>query len=70
MSMFISRRHAENTAASLRETAQQERQAAAENARNRDRFGASISAGNVLVLEARARLADEAAGLLGDPGER
>lgn len=67
---FISRQHAQNTAASLREAAEQERQRAAGNTRSGDRFGASISANNALTAEAQAKLADQAAELLGDPEGR
>jgi hypothetical protein len=68
--MFISRRHAENTAASLRDTAKEERKNATGLLGKGDVFGSFISRNNASTAEAKARLADEAAGLLGDPGER
>jgi hypothetical protein len=68
--MFISRQHAENMAASLRETADRNRERAAENTRNGDVLGAFICDGNARNADAYAMLADEAAGLLGDPGGR
>lgn len=70
MSMFNSRKHAENTAADLRDRADRNRERAAENARNGDLHGESICKSNAVTLEAHAKLADKAARLLGDPEGR
>ena len=65
MSIFRSREHAENTAAWHRDQADANREAAASNRAKGDTFGAFIAEGNVRVQEARAKLADQAAELLG-----
>lgn len=65
---FNSRRHAENTAASLRDTAKEERKNATELLGKGDVFGSFISRNNASTAEARARLADQAAELLGEDG--
>lgn len=61
---YVSRQHALNEAASLREEAGRWRTRADRNTRTGDVFGACIAAGNARVCEAQARLADEAAELL------
>ena len=63
---FISPRHAQNVAASLRATAKENGESAARLTAEGDLFGAFIADSNARVAKARARLADEAAALLGD----
>ncbi len=69
MTGFISRRHAQNVAAELRRRADENRDRADVNERDGDALGKFICLSNARVAEARAKLADEAAELLGDPGD-